>query len=60
MEEKNFETILGVLAEKIQILEWQVKRAEERNENLISENKAIESKLKMAITGLEKKENEKC
>lgn len=45
MEERTFETVIKVMAEKIELLEWQLKNAEENNRKLKAENKALADRL---------------
>lgn len=61
MEKETFEIVIKVLAEKIRLLEWQLKDSDERRWKLkdeVSELIAENEKLKRVIVELEEEENE--
>ena len=46
MEIKAVETVINTLAEKIDLLEWQLEQADKKNRELREENKALKGEQK--------------
>ena len=51
MDERTYETVIKILAEKINLLGWQLKVSEEQNEKLKKEKDELGYKLRKATEG---------